>query len=140
MRKAIISLLAVALLVVMPLSAQSTPPITLPTNLLSGSIGMDFDYDITTLLTFGFLSLWDTVDLRAGYGGVPKKYEALALGGDVNIRKLTRGKVQYTLGDTDLKIGLYWLPERAERVNDVGEAEKYLIHHFTGTLALVKVF
>lgn len=130
MRKLIVAV--VALLMLIPLTADDKP-LSLPSDLLSGSFGIDFELNDVFVGTLGIISIYDIVELRLGVGGSPDLYNCWALGADVDIPKLTRGKVVYAL-PINAKLGIYWLPERVEKE----DGSKSLVNHGGITLSLVK--
>lgn len=124
--KNLVLVLALLMLVTLAKADPEVKPLTLPQNMFEAAGGLDFDFDLGTTLTLGFIGIYDLVELRGGIGGVPKKYNAWAIGGNINLRKLTGGHVRCLLPESiNAKFGCYYLLQLAEQEDGTKEVKNH---------------
>jgi len=120
-----------------PAVADDAAPVSLfPADLFSAGVGYDFDFNPVVVAAVGLIGIYDVAEIGCGYGGSPKLYDALAIGGDLNLRKLTREKVRWLLDDTDVKLGLWYLGE----FYDKEDGTRGVINRGAATLSVAQAF
>lgn len=116
--KKLVIIMMLLVVCVWPAAAQDVPGIDLfPGDLFTAGVGLDFDFNKTAIATIGLVDFYGIVEFDIGYGGAPGIYDALAVGLDLNTRRLTGDKVRWILDDTDVKLGIYYLADFFDKLD-----------------------